>query len=498
MSPPTSPRCARRRIAKSARWMLSTALLATVVAAPSADATHGKLAPPPYPKISSCSSDQAAYLKSAWWEAYRYVHDADQLLDYIAAAPAADRAELWRRDNGAGQVPSPRRYFGTYTADRLGDVRRATERARGRFANRGIRKIACHEWCAEDPSAYHAAVGKIVTCPVFWRDARDPKVDAEARLSTAARRLVHETFHWLRADAEYVTDLHGGGTKKYYGMDNVTYLAENKPSWATHNNDSYAYFTRAVNKAAAPTFSGVFADKETGGSGALYREMTWSGLQARIAELGPGQYLADVETYLRDGERRYSGLWRIGTGGGTVHAMPLSQFHADHATRRNTEDLIDVEVYRDGGKTMALGVYRAKTASGVGGLLVDLTWAGLAAKQQEYAANAYLADFETYLVNGERRWVGVWRVGTGTGALIRHHDKEFRALKAGFDKTQQLIDYERYGDMLVGVWRAASQGRELSREHSASDFEKVWQSLWPTRTLIDIEEFSTLPAQVLK
>jgi hypothetical protein len=153
---------------------------------------------------------------------------------------------------------------------------------------------------------------------------------------------------------------------------------------------------------------------------------------------------------------------------------------------------------------MYLGVYRLKPPGQVGdaGLLVDQTWEGLAARQKEFAANAYLADFETYVDGGQRRWLGVWHVGPGSGALLAHTNADtWATLKAQQDATQQLIDFERYQTddgrtMQVGVWRAGATGRERSQDRRWDDFVGLWKSLNPSRTLIDIEEFSTLAAQV--
>jgi hypothetical protein len=305
---------------------------------------------------------------------------------------------------------------------------------------------------------------------------------------------------------DYHTDAAGPHpNRKYYGIANVTYLAEHAPNWAIRNNDTYAYFTQSVKRAPEPTFTGIFADKESAGTGAMFGDLTWSELAAKAKELAPGQYLADVETYLRHGERRYTGLWRLGSGAGALQSLHRDAFIADWTARKKTEDLIDVEIYRDGGQWTYVGVYRLKApgAVGDGGLLLDMTWKSLAANHAALAAKAYLADVETYLVGDQRRFVGVWRVGAGNGALLRHTDaKTFEKLEADQAATQQMIDFERYQtadgkSMLLGVWHTGAVGRGRSRERTWPAFQAFWQSLWPNRTMIDVEESSTLPAQVL-
>jgi len=510
-------RRAGRRTVNHIRAGVLALLLAGVAATPADAAGTGKLPPPPSPNFVNCSSSQIAFLKDAWWEAYRYAHQADKLMDHIAASPAAERAELWNRDFGSGLVPSPRRYFGPYTAKRLEYVHGAVDKARRRFVYegtagfKGINRLRCRTYCADDPSAFHFPTQEIATCPKFWKRATNGFNSVEARRAEAAHTLVHEIFHWLSVGGKYVVDYHTDGAgphpnRKYYGIDNVTYLAEKAPDWAIRNNDTYAYFTQSVKQAPQPAYAGVFADKEGAGTGALYSDLTLNGLLAKAKEFAGMQYLADVETYMRGGERRYAALWRIGPGTVPMVVGSRQQFLADFTARKGGANLIDVEVFRQGGQLTYLGVYRLKQPGQVGdaGLLVDLTWEGLAARQKEFAANAYLADFETYLDGGQRRWLGVWQVGPGSGALLAHTNADTWAqLKAQQDATQQLIDFERYQTedgrtMQVGVWRARAQGRERSQDRRWDDFVGLWKSLNPVRTLIDIEEFSTLPTQVVR
>ncbi len=491
-----------RRIALGA---LIAALLAGLAAAPAASA-QGKLPRPPSPKFVKCSSEQVAFLKDAWWEAYRYVHAADQLLDYIASRPAVERGELWSRDHGSGFVPSPRRYFGPYTSKALGYVREAVDKARRRFIYqgpagfKGINRLRCRRYCAGNPSAFHFPTQEIATCPKFWKRARNGFVPSDQRRAQGAFTLTHEMFHWLRVNGLYIVDFHTDGAgphpnRKYYGIDNVTYLAENVQRWAIRNNDTYAFFTQAVKGAPAPTYVGVFADKESSGTGAFFRDMTFSQLVAKQKELEKTQYLADVETYLRGGERRYSGLWRIGSGSGALTAKARNTFLEQFTALKQTQELLDLEVYRDdAGNRTYLGVYRLKPGPlGDSGLFVDMTWEDLVQKWNAFAASAYLADVEAYLDGGKERFAGVWRVGKGTGALLRHSDHgTFDKLKGEQDASQQLIDFERYrtasgAEMRLGVWRVGGPGRELSRDRTVSAFDEFWKSMAATRTMIDVE-----------
>ena len=386
----------------------------------------------PYPDFKGCSPAQEAFLRDAWRQAHYHTWRTDKLLDHIMSRSEAGRAELWSRDYVAGSTtsPSPRAWFGSYDRGRAAKVRAAVDKALARFERRGqvvkgISTVRCGRPIAPaqdvnvdrcpssnpgsdgPPSAYHFPVGTVVTCEKFWDRVNDGSA-RETALAQAARTLVHEVFHWLSVDGKYVTDYHGDGVKgmqdqKYYGVDNAMALAEKKPAWAAYNNDSYAWFARYVGT-YEPTFSAVFAPKEGTGTGGFYLDLTWEGLVERWKSLGENQYLADVETYVTHGERRYTGVWRVGNGNGALWASPWAEFAKRWSEWKKTQDLIDLEVYESGGRVMYLGVFRHKQgSSGDGGLLAGLSWQQLTAKRQEFADKAWLADVETYVTSSNSR-----------------------------------------------------------------------------------------------
>src|SRR5215213_277211 len=288
----------------------------------------------PWPDIKGCSPSQETYMRKAWRLAHYFTWRADELVDHVLSQDAARRAELWNRDyvDGDNSVPSLRTWFGSYNSERAQRVREAIDKARKRFENKGevvkgIRTLRCGQPILPkadehtdvcpgsniggngSPSAYHAPTGVIVTCPSFWDSANDKSKDFDKRLALSARTLVHEIFHWLSVDGKYVTDLHGGllPKDKYYGHDKSRHLAEHKPDWAIYNNDNYAWFIYYVGT-YEPSFSGVWGEKEPGGTGGFFVDLTWDELVSWWKKLGDSQYLSDVETYVRDGERKFMAL----------------------------------------------------------------------------------------------------------------------------------------------------------------------------------------------
>ena len=195
--------------------------------------------------------------------------------------------------------------------------------------------------------------------------------------------------------------------------------------------------------------------------------MSWESLVERWKELGDNQYLADVETYVVNGQRRYLAVWRIGKGNGALWASPWSEFTKKFAEWKDAQDLIDIEAYKSGDTWMFLGVFRHKQEkTGDGGLLAGLTWQELLDKRKELADKAYLADVEVYEDGGARKFVGVWRMGRNNGAFYSYPNwNDFAAKAKELSASQQLADFEHFLDEgqshYLGVWRTAAPASQL-------------------------------------
>jgi len=512
----------RRRGRTLAVPAVLVALMAGAFAAP-AQANHAPVGKATFPGTNfRCSSGQDTFLRAAWQEGYAYTVRAKALVDHIAAQPSEDeRRRLWEQDfrgYGSGsdtrETASPQRYFGAYGAERLAAVRRALGVARGRFEGDTMDHITCSTVCAQKKkySANHIVKGRIVTCSLFWSAANRQDVPYARRLRGSADTLLHELLHHVAVKVgiwRAVGDYHGDGIGghpdgTYYGLADVTYLARNAPNWAVRNNDSYAFFaTNLSGLTPIERFTGVYTAKESAGTGGLYRDLTWAQLKAKKTEQAAlGQYLADVETYVRGKQRLYAGLWRIGARDGLLTQDGEAPFRAQRKALERGEDLIDVEVFREDGAWRFIGVYRkrAADAKGVGALQVDLSWNTLFARQGEYAKlGAYLADVETYVEGGKRKYLGMWLVGPGAGAMANTSDAaEFTKILDNRRGSQQLIDIERYvQDGVVyqlGVWRYAASGHGYAREPWTA-FVTRWLSTAADYTLIDIEEDANVPLE---
>jgi hypothetical protein len=487
----------------------------------------------PMPSIKGCSSSQREYLEEAWRFAHLTTWRAKRVVEFILSQPPDERAALWSRDYVAGDnlSPSPRRWFGNATTEEASFIREALQKAEARFRMKGkhvdgVKTLRCGQPGVRDnahvdrcpagnpgsdgpPSAYHWPINTVVTCPSFWNMVSNQFRDPDEKLHDAAAMLVHELMHHLSVGGKYVQDYHGDGVgghpdKKYYGLGNVNYLAAKKRNWAMRNNDTYEYFTLGVGY-AEPVFSGSWARKEGGGAGAFFYDMSWDGLVARWKELAKkGQYLADVETYVRDGRRLYAAIWRVGPGGnGDLFSTTLDKFAAHWQSVKAKQDLIDIEVYKSGSSWIYLGVYRGKVGRTTPPGLVrfGLAWDDLVADWNASGTSRYLSDVEAYILPSGKRYVAVFRPGSGNGSLLESDSwSKFEDYKVSRNGKEQLVDYEQWVEdgkwRFLGVWRTASDYGPLYRTMWTGDFVEKWTELGPQKTLVDLEEYSALPLRV--
>lgn len=266
-----------------------------------------------------------------------------------------------------------------------------------------------------------------------------------------------------------------------------------------------------------PIFAGVWSQKEGNGVGGMFIDQSWDDLVSHWKAMGSNQYLADVEVYRRDGQLRYAGMWRVGSGNGALYLMGWEDFGKKWDELKESQELLDVEIFHTDTGWKFLGVWRQKqgpkrgSAGGSGAFFVGLTWERLVARRKELGQTQYLSEVETYVDKGKRLFAGVWRVGSGNGALYLIADwQKFADTKQSLNATQEMIDFEMFQDddgkwNFLGVWR--NSGKQAGPLHASSidkrfrgmtsaDFLERWGKLKQKNTLVDITV--AVPAVVLR
>ena len=202
-----------------------------------------------------------------------------------------------------------------------------------------------------------------------------------------------------------------------------------------------------------------------------------------------------------NGQRRYAALWRIGPGNGALYSKAWPEFEKFWNEAKGSQDLIDLEVIETGDEPRFLGVWRRKQEPhDFGAFWVDLTWEQLLARHKDLGGKQYLADVETYMRDGQRRYAGVWRAGSGNGAFYVMDDwQKFAAKKRELNDTQQMLDFEMYQSELgtwhfLGVWRRADSAGPLHASTSPTKFDPLsagqlvehWKNLQAKATLVGL------------
>src|ERR1044071_1708223 len=193
--------------------------------------------------------------------------------------------------------------------------------------------------------------------------------------------------------------------------------------------------------AEEPIFAGIWSQKEATGVGGMFIGQSWDSLVSRWKELGSNQYLADVEVYRHNKQWRFTGLWRRGPGNGALYLLEWGEFEKKWNELKETQDLIDVEIFNTDSGWKYLGVWRHKQGrdNGSGAFFVGLTWEELVAQRKKLGENQYLSSVETYVSNGKRLFAGVWRRGSGNGALYLMKDwQKFAEMKRSLNASQEM------------------------------------------------------------
>lgn len=194
--------------------------------------------------------------------------------------------------------------------------------------------------------------------------------------------------------------------------------------------------------------------------------------------LGSGQELAesglvliDAETQIINGVRTYAGLWAEGTGA-TFFTAPMGPvaFREEIITKRAEGlRLVDFEIFRNAnGGRRYIGVWRNGTGDQrlTGPMQQD---AFFARGERLTAEGLRLIDVEAEMVNGTLLYHGLFRTGSGDNFLTAPQRADpFRDTRdAQVAAGRELVDMERIetaqGGRFIGVWSSGPGESRISR-----------------------------------
>jgi len=203
----------------------------------------------------------------------------------------------------------------------------------------------------------------------------------------------------------------------------------------------------------------------------LWSGVSWTDFSKKWADLGKQNLrLINIKTYTVGSTRYFGGIWEEGTDGYVLTPAGLNwtafaKFWDDNS--KAGQRLINVETYVDGGQLRFLGVFRA----GSGGYMLTplgLDWTAFAKFWDDNSKlGQRLINIESYMHNGKRCYLGVFRAGSG-GYVLSPNGKDWNEFvtfwKAQSDQLR-LIDVETFESggkrIYLGVWREAGGGTYL-------------------------------------
>lgn len=203
------------------------------------------------------------------------------------------------------------------------------------------------------------------------------------------------------------------------------------------------------------------------------------------AQTQAGRRLVDVETSIVDGQRIYTGIWVGGTGTNLFFG-PMSAIEMRETIRERTEQglrMVDFEVFRtrNGGRRY-LSVWRPGTGDQM--LTGPMQEDAFLARGQRLVEDEgmRLVDVEVERRQGVLLYHGLFRTGTGGNRITTPlRRQEFRARREEMRALGlELVDLERIRQngqtRFVGVWASGDGEGQISLPRSFEDFVEFGQA----------------------
>ena len=239
----------------------------------------------------------------------------------------------------------------------------------------------------------------------------------------------------------------------------------------------------ALSASAQNLYTGVWRSG-TGGY-FLWSGVSWTDFNTKWSELGTKNLrLINIKSYKVGGVRKWSGVWQGGTDGYALTPLHLtwSAFNSFWSnSSKNGLRLIQVETYVDNGVTYFMGVFRAGT-DGYSLTPLNLDWAafntfwGTASSQ-----GLRLINIESYMNGNTRCFLGVFRAGTG-GYVLSPYGKDWNQFVTYWGDlgkvNERLIDIESFVEngkrIYLGVFREGADGYYLWGGVDWESFTSKW------------------------
>jgi CubicO group peptidase (beta-lactamase class C family) len=232
----------------------------------------------------------------------------------------------------------------------------------------------------------------------------------------------------------------------------------------------------------------------SGGDTEIVSDLTQTELVEAWNSGGPsgGQRLMDIEVRMVVGQPRFDALFRAGTGQSALWIYTQQAFLNQVITYNSGNlRLADFETFVDNGTRYYIGSWTHQPATGADTVLLGLTWDTLTAEHAARTNNgSRMVDLDVYIDNGALRYNAHFRPGAGPHGLIGTNWEHFSATVEG--TSAALVDFEAIqfqGSWLYfGVWSGTDSSRRMVGGYGKSQFDDQ-RAAWEAQGyhLIDLE-----------
>ncbi len=251
---------------------------------------------------------------------------------------------------------------------------------------------------------------------------------------------------------------------------------------------------------AQELFTGVWG-QGTGGH-FLWAGANWSDFYKKWNDLRKQNLrLVNIKTYTYGGQRLFAGIWNAGSDPDDLTRTGLNWSAFNKVWQDNAKRglrLINVETYEEGSTLYFLGVFRAGNDRHLLTPL-NLDWTAFQKFWDDSSKTGLrLINIESYLSNGKRCYLGVFRAGTD-GYVLSPNGKDWHQFE-DYWKVQspklRLIDLESFVEngkrIYLGVWREGSGGNFLWSGVDWENFTSKWaENSAVNMRLLDLETYES-------
>ncbi len=235
----------------------------------------------------------------------------------------------------------------------------------------------------------------------------------------------------------------------------------------------------------------------------LWAGANWQDFNKKWSDLAKQNLrLINIKTYLSGGNRVFAGIWSSGSDAYALTPLGLdwtafNKFWDDYSKKGLR--LINVETYTENGQLYFLGVFRAGNDA-YALTPLNLDWAGFNQFWDQYSKKGLrLINIESYMSAGKRCFLGVFRAGSDA-YVLSPYGKDWGEF-VSYWKTQaaanlRLIDIESFMEngkrIYLGVWRSGTDGYYLWGGVDWESLTSKWaENAASNLRLIDLETYET-------